>query len=158
MIVKIQKDFQNGLTISEVCNKYKISFKEIFKLIKSQNTQGKYESPEKYIYRYNNRWTIMRKINGKKVIFGRYIDFKEAKTVKKELEQLNWQVNPNNYIGDKYIHKENRAYKIVRHMGRKTVRYGTYHDLKTARKVRDMLMEYNWNKKYLPVIKKKLGV
>ena len=47
MTIEIQKDLQKGLTIGEVCNKYKMSFKDIFKLIKSQNTEGKYESSEK---------------------------------------------------------------------------------------------------------------
>lgn len=158
MTIEIQKDLQKGLTIGEVCNKYKMSFKDIFKLIKSQNTEGKYESSEKNIYRYNNRWTIIRKINHKRTVFGRYIDFEEAKKVKNELERLNWQVNPEDYMGDKYIHKENKAYKIVKHNGERTVRYGTYHNLKTARKVRDKLIKCNWNREYLPVIKKELGV
>lgn len=158
MTIEIQKDFQKGLTIKEVCNKYKMSFKDIVKLIRSQNPQGTYESSEKYIYKYNNRWTIIRKINQKRTVFGSYIDFKEAKKVKNELEQLNWQVNPQDYLGDRYIHKEHKAYKIIKHNGKKSIRYGTYHDLKTARKVRDMLIECNWNKENLPKIKKELGV
>lgn len=158
MIIEIQKDLQKGLTIAEVCNKYKMSFKDIFKLIKSQNTEGIYESSEKNIYRYNNRWTIIRKVNHKKTVFGSYIDFEEAKKVKNELERLNWQVNPEDYMGDKYIHRENRAFRILKYNGKRRVRYGTYNNLKTARKVRDKLIKCNWNRECLPVIKKELGV
>ena len=158
MNLEIQKDLQKGLTITEVCRKYQISFKELFKFIKKQKQRRNYKSPEKHIFRYNNRWAIIKKINQKRIVYGTYINVNEAKKVKNELEQLNWQVNPNDYKGDLYIQKEHNAYKITKSQGKKTIRYGTYKDLETARKVRDMLIKCNWNKDYLPLIKKELGV
>ena len=157
MTIEIQKDLQKGLTIGEVCEKYKISFEELFARLKNPPKQ---KAPTlKCICQVGTRYLIQKNIDGKINRYGSYMSLKEAIQVKNELDELNWEANPQDYNGDMYIHKHAGKYTVNKSNGRnKTIYFGKYHTLEDARRVRDCLVKVNWDKTYLKLILKKLGV
>ena len=101
MISSIQKDFKNGLSISEICDKYSITFKELVTIHLKKQAEL---NPKNSIRHHSGGFVLEKTINGK------------------------------------------------------TVYYGYYKTLETAEKVKQKLIQCNWNKKYLPLIHKELGV
>jgi len=55
---------------------------------------------------------------------------------------------------DKYIYLRNGKYQISRHTRKHNVSYGVYNTIKEARKVRDKLVENNWDESYCNIKRK----
>lgn len=92
--------------------------------------------------------------------YGSYSDKKTAKKVVKELEKVNWDKKQLRKIQDKLGHKQflnskrwvyevnnGKSWMIrKKNKDRKMINYGHYKDKKIAEKVRDLLVENNWDK------------
>ena len=58
----------------------------------------------------------------------------------------------------KFIYQKEHGYVIQKTIKTKYQYFGTYDSLEDARKVRDKLIDCNWEKSQLPLILKELGV
>lgn len=158
----IKNDLKNGLSIQEVCEKYSISFNELFKKLK--HGQPKIKDKQGFcvsenVYQFGRRYTIQKVLGYKVIQFGSYMDLDEAITVRNELASKNWEADPMDYLGDKHIHQIYNQFRISKSKGRgKTIHFGNYHTLEDARKVRDCMVKLNWDKDYLELVLKRLGV
>ena len=87
------------------------------------------------------------------------MNFTEACKVKEELKELNWDADPLDYLGDKYIGKAHDGKYTIMKKGENNfpVYYGRYKSLEFARTVRDCLVRFNWDKDYLPLILRSLN-
>ena len=63
------------------------------------------------------------------------------------------EINPK-----KCIRYRNGGFILQKTINGKAIYFGFYDSLETAEKVKAMLIKYDWNKDYLPLIHKKLGV
>lgn len=158
---EIIQDLRNGATIHDTCKKYNIQFKDLFKLLyghPQQQYKPKCEVSNN-IYKQNHRYTIKKRINNEIIQFGTYFNLNEAIENRNRLEKLNWQADPMDYLGDMFLSRRGKRYVIQKESSRsKTLYYGLYHTLEDARKVRDCLVKLNWDKDYLPLILRRLGV
>ena len=154
----IRHDLKNGLSISEVCEKYNLTFKELYAELKHKPQDKEDCDNEKHIYLIRTRYFILKGGDYTKN-YGSYFSLEEAIRVRDELVSLEWNVDSNDYLGDKYITCKEKNFKISKSWGKhKTVVYGEYRSLEDARKVRDALVVFDWDKDYLPLILKRLGV
>lgn len=152
--MSIQNDLKNGMSINNVCKKYNVSFKELMGRVSNRRHPRNLPA---YIVRRGTKYVIHKRIDKKSKYFGSYYDLNDAIQTVNLLKQLNWKVNPADYMGDLFIvHKNNKYY--LRHKSWNYTLIGGYNDLKTARKVRDLLYNFNWDIDYLQIIHKKLGV
>ena len=155
---EIEQALRNGLTIDEVCEKYKVSFKDLFKICNKKKITP-FNQVSDYVYRFGTRYIIQKSIDNRQTKFGSWIKLEEALKIRDELKEKNWEVDPLDYLGDKYISMRDNHYKITKSFGRfNTKSYGTYRTLDDARKVRDCLARLDWDKDYLDLILKRLGV
>ena len=154
------KELRNGATISEVCTKHNISFEYLFGILKKNRIPlRKRDEINENIYQVGKRWEIRKNVNGKMCIFGSYLDFEEARSVRNTLKKMGWNVNPLDYLGDMYIHKTNKKWTVSKTSGRRlTTVYGRYETKDDARKVRDCLARLNWDKDCLDLICRHTGV
>ena len=154
----IRHDLKNGLSINEVCEKYNLTFKELYAQLKHKPKDKESCDNEKHIYLVRTRYFILKGGDSTKN-YGSYFNLEEAIRVRDELVSQEWNVDPNDYLGDKYISIKDKNFKISKSWGKhKTVVYGEYRSLEDARKVRDALVVFDWDKDYLPLILKRLGV
>ena len=156
---EIQKELQNGVSINEICNKYKITFDNLFKMLHTKGGTGKkrnYHSntSELYIVKQGRRYLIMNS----HICYGRYFSLDEAKLVRDYLVGVNWNVNPRDYLGDAYIQiRKNKGYLVKKqYQGNPAIKCGVYKTLKDARKVRDFMDKHDWDIKYLHEIQKEV--
>ena len=147
-----------SMSINDVCDKYDMSFTQLFNTLKKHNRSNKSRMElSKYIYLRNNRYWVQKKNKGLIQNYGSYINFEDANRVKNELVRLNWEVDPLDYLGDKWIVSNCGGYSINRRDETgKLVHYGRWKSLSFTRKVRDCLVKFNWDKDYLPLILEKL--
>ena len=151
----VRNDLRNGVTIDEVCRKYGLSFKELLSFLRvnsgiSNDTRRDY----KHIRPKGARFEVFKSINGKQIVFGRFIHYFDAKTLRDKCVEEDWDLSLVTN-GDLYITLRNDRFYIER-KGKST--YGAYEYLEDARKVRDKLIECNWRKSDLDSICKILGV
>ena len=155
---EIKTELRNGMTINKVCKKYRITFAELFKILNKPEYTHYQNQISKYVYKVGNRYIIQKSVANRQTKFGSWIKLEEALKIRDELEEKNWEVDPLDYLGDKYISMKDNHYKITKSFGRFTKSYGTYRTLDDARKVRDCLARLDWDKDYLDLILKRLGV
>lgn len=95
MRVTIQKELKDGLTISEACNKYCLSFKELVELVSKEKKiiPRKRDKEKQYIYRKGRAFVIQKRVNGKYSYFGAYSSFEDARKVRDELVKFNWNMD-----------------------------------------------------------------
>lgn len=55
-----------------------------------------------------------------------------------------------------YIHKHRGKFAIIKSFNKKRYYYGTYDNLEVAKKIRDKLVEYSWDKTQLNAIKEEI--
>ena len=87
---KIREDLWNGMSIDEACRKYHISFKDLCKMMQSDNYSGSRcpTTNERYISHIGNVY-ILRK-NGN--YYGQYRSMRDAKKVRRYLVDNGWNV------------------------------------------------------------------
>lgn len=151
----IQHELQQGSSIEYICTKYNLTFKELVDLFICGMI---YHKISENIYKNGQKYRIQQTINGKSIVFGSYFNLKEALEVRDEIKRKNWNVDLTEYLGDTYILKRSWGYVIQKEYNQKLTYYGAYRTVNDARRVRDMLVKYNWNKKCLNEICKKIGV
>lgn len=174
----IQKDLRNGDSISDVCKKHNLSFKELCSLMQGTSSseycsRGIRKSPSHgYILKvnrhyigtfddYNNavkvRNHLKEKYNG---------DFRCRDKVFKELD-----IYPNAYFKkvnnrgkemelpqNVYLTRSGKFQILKGRTGCTSLNFHTYNNLEDALKIREKLVECDWDKSQLPRIKKELGV
>lgn len=153
---EIREKLWNGVTITEICTEYRLTFKKLFDLLDTMDIKPQYLNlEEEHIYLKGKRYNIHKTVNGGTLDFGSYIYLGDAIKIRDELVALKWKANPLEYNGDVNIYiRDVDTY----HIEHKKVYYGCYYDLEVAREVRDKLIEFNWDKDYLPLICKSVGV
>lgn len=55
-----------------------------------------------------------------------------------------------------YIHKHRAGWAIIKNINNKRIYYGTYKDLEYAKKIRNALIKYSWDKSKLNIIKQNI--
>ena len=157
-VLGIRQDLKAGLSIDEVCSKYDVNFYELCHTLKRVTPVFHDEKDfSKYIYHKNGRYVVQRTTSDGVISYGSYFDFDEAVKVKNELVRKDWNVDPMDYLGDKWITNNCGGFAITKKDDTgKSVFYGRWKSLSFARKVRDCLVEFDWDKDYLPLILKRL--
>lgn len=61
-------------------------------------------------------------------------------------------------LNNMFIYPNKTSFKIQKTINKKSVSFGSYSTIEDARKVRDKLIEFDWDKDYLPLICRQLGV
>lgn len=113
------------------------------------------------ITKNKNSYTIRKSINGKTINFGRYSALEEAIKVRDALIEVNWNEElladelknlklKNNKNMGTYIYKINNKYRIEKSIKSKNKTFGHYKTFEEAIKVRDALIEVNWEENKLP--------
>ena len=143
----VRSDLQNGMSIAETCQKYKMSFKELIDVCNHRQYQSYALEVEDGIYIRNSRYFVYSAD-----AYCSFIDLDEARYVR------DTQPPVPKCLGDTYVSKKRKSWCIQRtnrvHQGH----YGAYESREIARKVRDKLVLCNWDKRQLPKIKKELGL
>lgn len=105
----------------------------------------------KYIYPTNNNlWTIARTVNHKKIYYGRFNKLTDAITYRNRLIKNNWKGKSLTPFKPEYIYKKvNGTYVIQKQSNNKKVHIGTFKNKEDAVKVRNKLVESNWNPKLM---------
>lgn len=154
--MNIRTELKNGMTIDEVCRKYRISFIDLINTLKYNKTTVDYQ----HIFKNGSRYIIQKSIDGKSKVYGSYFQLEDALDVRDQLIKLDWKVDEKEYLGDMYITKTLKGdFRVAKNFGKcKTIVYGIYEKLDDARRVRDCLVRMDWDKDYLPLILKRLGV
>lgn len=110
--MEIRQRLVDGTSINDVCSEYSLSFKELMDMFKFEFKKKSSNSLE-YIYKNFCKYTIKKKIEGKGTfIFGSYYDLNDAIKVRNELIACDWNVNPDDYLGDRYIARKNEYYWV----------------------------------------------
>lgn len=158
-IGKIRTELREGKTIDEVCREYNMSFSKLLNTLRTtQSVPRKEENLPDYIYIVGNRYEI-RKVKNKKIVtYGSYNHLGEALKVRDELILKEWNESPDKYLGDKFIYPRTHGFLVQKTMDKKTYHCGFYESISDARKVRDKLVECNWDFRQLNNILKELGV
>lgn len=149
---QIQQDLRKGLSINQVCEKYDMTFSQLFKGLKRHQREYrnlKNRPLPKYIYQTGNRFRIQYR-DGR--LFGSYFSYNEVCKVRKKLIELNWNADPNDYMGDMYLVRYQKDWAI-HYKGKFFIRCRSQH---TVRKIRDKLVKVGWDKSKLPMILKEL--
>lgn len=155
----IKKELREGATIEETCQKHKLSFKELCNmLITSKGRETPVDPEEDYIFVVGNRYGVCNIINDTNVYFGTYINLIDAISARNELVNKNWEVNPDDYLGDKFIYYRNGSYGIIKTQNNQSQHFGYYYTLPDARMVRDELIKCNWDKSQVNSICERLKV
>ena len=94
----LEEDLLNDLkimSISEVSEKYNLSFKELFDIsLKLNNKNNIKINDNTYISKTNSKkWAIRKSIKGKMCYYGTYKVKKDASLVVKELIKVDWDVD-----------------------------------------------------------------
>ena len=149
------QDLRNGKSINEVCTENKLTLKQLMSLTKKPAIQ----KLPKYISKCNKRYRITKHISGKKSqYYGSFKTLDEAKEVVKKLIKHNWELPPKDYLGMMYIHEKGQYYWIRKTINGKYRNIIRLDNLTDAKNVRDMLVKFDWDLDYLPIICKQLGV
>ena len=104
----------------------------------------------------------------KDVYYGSYKDKKTARRVVNELKKVNWdkgqlrgiqeKLGHTSYLNTKrWVYEANKGKSWTirkKDKNRKMINYGCYSDKRVAEKVRDLLIEHNWDKSKLPELRK----
>lgn len=137
---EIQQEFSLGASIEEVCHKYKLSFGELMREFKSK---PKRPIQLKYIRKSFWKYNITKRIEGKgMLVFGSYYDLNEAIKVRDELVALDWNADPDDYLGDTYIARKDEYYWVT--MPKTNEYLEKFKTLDEAREFKDKLVECNW--------------
>ena len=155
----LMNEMREGASIEEVCTNHNISFKELLDSIQGCSPRRVIECNERYICRQGVRYRVQRKLGGINLYYGSYIHLEDAVRVRDELESLHWDVNPSDYIGDRFIYPKYKGYEINRSNRQfKGTWYGKYSSIEDARRVRDCLIKFDWDVDYLPLILRKFNI
>ena len=107
----------------------------------------------KYIRKVYNKFIILKSIKGEDVKFGSFDSHEEALKARDKLIEDNWgfpkdedvNLNREGQYG-KYIVNLNGVFKIAKLVDGSIRSFGYYKDLETAQRVRDLLVDNNWEK------------
>ena len=110
------------------------------------NEPKNYEKIEKYIYKKDDRFLIIKKILDVNIIFGNFDEYDKAKHFKRKLIDNAWNVNSMNSRKKygKYIQKSKDNFTIAKRFNNKTKFFGTYNNLDDAILKRNQLVDKNW--------------
>lgn len=120
-----------------------------------------------YIHRTKSKrspYSVVRK----DVYYGSYKDKKTARRVVNELKKVNWdkgqlrgiqeKLGHTSYLNTKrWVYEANKGKSWTirkKDKNRKMINYGCYKDKRVAEKVRDLLIEHNWDKSKLDELRK----
>ncbi|MGI6448187.1 MAG: hypothetical protein ACOX01_06195 [Methanobrevibacter boviskoreani] len=112
-----------------------------------QSQNKTYEKIEKYIYKKQGRFLVVKKILDKTISYGSFDEYDKAKTFKRKLIENAWNVSSMNAQRKygKYIHKTRDKFVIVKEFNGKKEYFGYYKNLNDALFERDKLIDKNWN-------------
>ena len=140
--MEIRQRLVDGASINDVCREYGLSFKELMDMLRFKSKK-KSSNSLKYIQKNFWKYTIKKKIEGKGTLrFGFYYDLNEAIKVRNELIACDWNVNPDDYLGDTYITRKDEYYWVTMPTNEYLKKFKT---LDEAREFRDILIENDWN-------------
>ena len=123
------------------------------------NSKGKHG---KYISFINNYYRVNKKINGKLKFFGSFKDKNNAIVLRDLLVENGWVESgiPNEYFSDysksnegkhgKYIILANGYFKVNKQIDGKNKVFGSFADVENAHRLRDLLIENDWDKSHIP--------
>lgn len=106
---------------------------------------------EKNIYIHNGQFFILKTKKGKKLLFGPFPNFKEAKQYRDKLIQIKWgstplQVNTQkSNSGYKYIYADHGKFRLSKLLNGKQTHFGIYDTLGEAVSMRDYYQQHNWD-------------
>lgn len=111
----------------------------------------------KYIRKVYNKFIILKSIKGEDVKFGSFDSHEEALKARDKLIEDNWgfpkdedvNLNREGQYG-KYIVNLNGVFKIAKLVDGSIRSFGYYKDLETAQRVRDLLVDNNWDMDVIP--------
>lgn len=154
----LRRELKEGATIEETCIKHNLKFGELCTILMTAHGKKIPDPNEDYIFVVGNRYGVCNVVNDGNIYFGTYINLADAIQVRNELVDRNWEVNPDNYLGDKFIYYRYGSYGIVKTFKNKSQHYGFYYTLPDARMVRDELIKCKWDKSELERICNELEV
>ena len=101
----------------------------------------------KYIYKNKNgKYEIRKRIGGILLYWGTFDTIEEAKLYRAYYMGKNWMVNPHfRTREDKYIVEHDGLFLVRKILNKKVTYFGTFRDLKTARKERDICIKCDWD-------------
>lgn len=182
MNVALMNDLRSGMGLDEALKKHNTNLQnELYRRneVSVHTNKSTKKGEDKNIYPSCKKFAIKKTHNCKRLYFGLYSTIEEARIVRDELIQCNWDKNQLQQILEKHnIHTSMRAtlnedmknirktkygtYTIYRRLGKKygrvVVYYGTYVSLKDAQLIRDKLLECEWDKTQLQSIKEQYGI
>ncbi|OED30389.1 hypothetical protein [Methanosphaera sp. WGK6] len=128
--------------------------------------EKKYKNEDnKYLIKQpGGKYTVSRSINGKTLSFGTFNTLDEARKHRDFCQENNWddtcrKTKRNNHVTKdkhlKYITHDKTKLKYVVHkmVNGKFTYFGTYNTLEEAMKIRDLLVEHEWDKEYYQQLK-----
>lgn len=97
-----------------------------------------------------DRYRIVRNLNGKSCYFGAYDTIEEAIIVRDAIECAGWlkcEANRPRYSNPlpKYIRYNRNGYQVFKRLNGKIETFGTFHNLEDAVNERDYLVNVDWN-------------
>lgn len=184
---EFQKDLRNGMSLAECCKEHSIALKDAMDYLVLHNKKKTLQqnkkprkNPNHNLYYRRNRWYLEKRTKKIKQVIATFQDLEDAKIVRDELKKCDWDLSQLKSIlhrtgihplpkycilhnKDAYIQPTKTGTFMVRKGvkvgdGWKWVFYGTYDTIEDARKIRDGLIKYNWQKSQLWRIKRKYGI
>lgn len=152
--LQLQNELRSGESINSVCKKYRLTFAELIELVKTPTYNYSKNKLPAHIYRKGRQYAIYKQINGKCVGFGEFESLKQAKKVVQQLIIHNWKLEPMTYLNMKYIVKLKHGYQIRKTFDGVQKTVVSIDNENDAIKIRDLLVKYDWDLSYLPLILK----
>lgn len=154
---QLKNELKQGKSISEVCHNNNITFKQLLSLIRQSNTKKPKILPE-HVEKVGRRYQVVKRTDGDLKYYGSYLTVEDAIEARDKLIENNWDLPVTETLGVKFILKHNGYWKIQRKTNQGNTFAGVYKTLEDAIKVRDLLVQFDWDLDYLNLICRKAGV
>lgn len=153
----VQK-FVNGKTIKFATFKKESEAKEYVTFLKKHDWDTKYikRNKPKFYTLQNGKYAVVKTINGKQEVFGRYEKEIEAKLAVEYFANHNWDITLKETHTPKFYAETQGRYVITKNINNTQVYFCTLYSEEDAKLVVDALIENNWDKDKLPDNIKKL--
>jgi len=107
--------------------------------------KGIFAEVPSYIYpNKKGRFEIRKRIGEVVLYWGTYATLEEAKLWRAYYIGKNWDVNPS-FKANEYIRKQRDKFLIIKNLNGKQEYFGSFDDLETARRERDICRDCNWD-------------
>lgn len=100
----------------------------------------------KYIYQRKNGWFEIRKrVGGTLLYWGSFPTLEEAVRHRDYYARKKWKVTPSFKANRHIVRKNDHTFMIMKQTGKVRDCYGTFDDIHTARRERDICLECDWD-------------